>query len=132
MQRAVMLAALAIPVLAGTALAQSREGPLVAAGAAQVVEREGEGIYRSVCQGCHMADGAGARGAATYPSLVNNQNLAAGGYPVSIIVNGLRAMPPVGAMMDDAQVAAVVNFIRTKFGNAYTDAVGAEDVKAVR
>ena len=28
-------------------------------------------------------------------------------------------MPPVGAMMSDDQVAAVVNYVRTHFGNQY-------------
>ena len=41
-------------------------------------------------------------------------------------------MPPFGAMMSDDQVAAVVNYVRTHFGNNYQDAVTAEDVKAVR
>ena len=41
-------------------------------------------------------------------------------------------MPPVGAMMSDAQVAAVVNYVRTHFGNAYRDTVSANDVKRVR
>ena len=31
-------------------------------------------------------------------------------------------------MMSDEQVAAVVNYVRTKFGNNYTDAVTAQDV----
>ena len=39
---------------------------------------------------------------------------------------------PFGAMMSDDQVAAVVNYLRTHFGNAYQDAVTAEDVKVVR
>ena len=41
-------------------------------------------------------------------------------------------MPPVGAMMDDEQVAAVVNFVRTSFGNSYQDKVTAKDVKDTR
>ena len=41
-------------------------------------------------------------------------------------------MPPVGVMMSDAQVAAVVNYVRTHFGNQYRDAVSADDVKLVR
>jgi mono/diheme cytochrome c family protein len=41
-------------------------------------------------------------------------------------------MPPVGAMMSDDQVAAVVNYVRTHFGNQYQDTVTAEDVKRVR
>jgi mono/diheme cytochrome c family protein len=34
--------------------------------------------------------------------------------------------------MSDDQVAEVVNYLRTHFGNQYQDAVTAEDVKTVR
>ena len=67
-----------------------------------------------------------------YPSLVNNKNLAASGYPIAVVVNGQRAMPPFGAMLSDDQVSAVVNYLRTNFGNDYRDAVTAEDVRVVR
>ena len=95
-------------------------------------ETTGEELFASACQGCHMPDGKGAVGAGTYPSLAQDSNLAAGGYPVTIVVRGQRTMPPVGALMSDAQVAAVVNYVRTHFGNAYRDAVSADDVKLVR
>jgi mono/diheme cytochrome c family protein len=95
-------------------------------------EQSGEQLFANVCQGCHMPDAKGAVGAGTYPSLAANKNLEAGGYPVYVIVRGQRAMPPFGAMMNDDQVAAVVNYLRTHFGNDYKDAVRAEDVKAVR
>jgi mono/diheme cytochrome c family protein len=95
-------------------------------------ETTGEELFASACQGCHMPDGKGAVGAGTYPSLAQDSNLAAGNYPVFIVVRGLRAMPPVGAMMSDAQVAAVVNYVRTHFGNQYSDAVSADDVKLIR
>ena len=95
-------------------------------------ETSGEELFASACQACHMPDGKGAVGAGTYPSLAQDSNLAAGGYPVYIVVRGQRAMPPIGAMMSDAQVAAVVNYVRTHFGNQYSDAVSADDVKRVR
>ena len=95
-------------------------------------ENSGEKLFANVCQGCHMSDGKGATGAGTYPSLAGNANLEAGGYPVSIVVNGQRGMPPFGPMMNDDQVAAVVNYVRTHFGNRYRDAVTSEDVRAVR
>lgn len=79
-----------------------------------------------------MADGKGAAGAGTYPSLARNGNLQAREYPVGIVVNGQRDMPPFGAMMSDDQVAAVVNYLRTHFGNHYSDVVTPEDVKIVR
>ena len=95
-------------------------------------EQGGEQLFANVCQGCHMPDGKGAAGAGTYPSLAGNKNLEAGGYPVYVVVRGQRAMPSFGAMMSDDQVAAVVNYLRTHFGNDYKDAVTAEDVKVVR
>jgi mono/diheme cytochrome c family protein len=95
-------------------------------------EQSGEQLFANVCQGCHMPDGKGAAGAGVYPSLAANKNLEAGGYPVYIVVRGQRAMPAFAAMMSDDQVAAVVNYLRTHFGNDYKDAVTAEDVKVVR
>ena len=92
----------------------------------------GEELYNNVCRGCHMADGKGASGAGTYPSLAANPNLAQAGYPVTLVVRGRRAMPPFGDMMNDAQVAAVVNYLRTHFGNDYSDAVAAQDVSDAR
>jgi mono/diheme cytochrome c family protein len=96
------------------------------------IERSGEELFANVCRGCHMPDGKGATGAGTYPSLAGDGNLVSSGYPVGIVVNGQRGMPPFGAMMDDDQVAAVVNYVRTHFGNDYQDAVTAEDVRTVR
>ncbi len=95
-------------------------------------EMTGEELYANVCQGCHMSDAKGAAGAGTYPSLAGDSNLEVGFYPVSVVINGQRGMPRLGAMLSDDQVAAVVNYLRTHFGNSYRDAVTAEDVKAAR
>ncbi len=95
-------------------------------------ETGGEELYARVCQACPMPDVKGATGAGTYPSLAGDKALAAAGYPLYVVVNGQHGMPPVGYMMSDDQVAAVVNYVRTHFGNDYPDAVTAENVKAVR
>jgi mono/diheme cytochrome c family protein len=95
-------------------------------------EANGEDLYANVCQGCHMPDAKGATGAGTYPSLAGDKALEAGGYAIHCVVKGRHAMPPVGMMMTDEQVAAVVNYVRTHFGNDYQDAVTAADVSAVR
>jgi mono/diheme cytochrome c family protein len=95
-------------------------------------EKSGEQLFSGVCRGCHMSDGKGATGAGTYPSLAGNRNLEAGGYPIAVVVNGQRGMPPFGSMMSNDQVAAVVNYLRTHFDNNYRDDVTADDVKAVR
>lgn len=98
----------------------------------QFKEPDGEKMYRRVCAACHMADAMGATGAGTYPALVKNPNLAASGYPMMVVLKGLNGMPPIGEMMTDQQVADVVNYIRTHFGNKYKDAVSAADVKMMR
>jgi mono/diheme cytochrome c family protein len=95
-------------------------------------EANGEDLYANVCQACHMPDAKGATGAGTYPSLAGNKALEAGGYAIHCVITGRHAMPPVGRMMTDDQVAAVVNYVRTHFGNDYRDAVTAADVRAVR
>jgi len=95
-------------------------------------EHNGEDLYANVCQGCHMPDGKGATGAGAYPPLAGNKTLEGSRHAVHVVVNGQRAMPPFGDMMNDDQVAAVVNYVRTHFGNNYRDTVTAADVKAVR
>ena len=96
------------------------------------VEMTGEELFANVCQGCHMPDATGATGAGTYPSLVANRNLEASGYAVHLVINGRRGMPAFGDMMTDGQVAAVVNYLRTHFGNSYKDAVTPAEVKQAR
>jgi mono/diheme cytochrome c family protein len=119
------------PMACAQGAAPSSSQPALSAGF-RFFEMSGEELFANVCQACHMSDAKGATGAGTYPSLAANGNLEAGGYPVAVVVNGQRAMPPFGAMMSNDQVAAVVNYVRTHFGNNYSDAVTVEDVKAVR
>jgi len=95
-------------------------------------EQGGEALYKAICQGCHMPDAKGAAGAGAYPALAGNRKLEAGGYPVLVVVRGAKAMPPFGYALSDEQVAAVVNYVRSHFGNDYADAVSAADVKAAR
>lgn len=95
-------------------------------------EQTGETLYAGICQGCHMPNAKGAAGAGHYPALAANPKLEAAGYPLSVVLHGLNGMPPVGQMLTDTQVAKVVNYVRTHFGNNYTDAVTPEDVKAIR
>lgn len=95
-------------------------------------EETGQALYANICAACHMDQGQGAVGAGKYPALAKNANLEAGGYPIYVILHGLKGMPPVGQMMSDDQVAAVVNYVRTNFGNNYEDKVSAEDVAGSR
>ncbi len=79
-----------------------------------------------------MAGGKGAIGGGAYPALAQNARLEEGGYPASIILHGQKAMPSFGAFFSDSQVAEVVNYLRTHFGNNYSGKVTAADVKAMR
>jgi mono/diheme cytochrome c family protein len=96
------------------------------------IETSGEELFANACQGCHMPDARGAVGAGSYPPLAENRNLEVARYPVDVVVRGRRAMPPFGDMMSDDQIAAVVNFVRTHFGNDYRDPAMASDVRAAR
>jgi mono/diheme cytochrome c family protein len=95
-------------------------------------EQTGEALYSNACQACHMGNGEGAVGAGQYPSLAKNPKLETGDYATYVVLHGQKAMPAIGRLMTDDQVAAVVNYIRTHFGNDYPVPVAAEDVKNVR
>jgi mono/diheme cytochrome c family protein len=123
-----VLSVLLVAAAGGAALADS----VGVIGPGAFSQRDGRELYAAICQGCHMPDGGGAVGAAGYPALAGNKNLAAAGYPVYLVVYGQKAMPGFGGFLDDSQVAAVVEYVRTNFGNDYKDKVSAEHVKAVR
>ena len=109
----------------------------------RILASDGKAIYEQVCQGCHMPEGRGAIGAGNYPALAGNPKAASAPYLAVTILKGRRNMPAFGSdrsqelfvgqsWMDDEQVAAVVNYLRTNFGNRYTDPISAADVAALR
>jgi mono/diheme cytochrome c family protein len=95
-------------------------------------EQGGADLFRNVCAACHQPNAQGAVGAGSYPSLVADKNLDSADFMMNVLLGGLKGMPPVGDMMSDAQVAEIVNYVRTHFGNSYTNAVSAADVSAAR
>ena len=107
-------------------------GGVVMSAARVFAQQGGMALYGNVCAGCHMADGKGAVGAGFYPSLAGNEKLETAAYPVYVLLFGLRGMPPVGRLMTDRQVADVVNYVRTHFGNGYDEPVAPADVAALR
>ncbi len=86
-----------------------------------LTQKTGQGIYNAICASCHMPEGEGAVGAGAYPALANNEMLEFPDYAVYLIVHGSGAMPPLGGVLNDQQIADVVNYIRTHFGNDYPD-----------
>ena len=103
---------------------------------------DGRQIYERICQGCHMPNGQGAVGAGYYPAFANNRTLASRQYMALTILAGRRNMPAFGvkhavgffsapSSLSDEQIAAVINYIRTHFGNRYTDRITAAEVAAL-
>jgi mono/diheme cytochrome c family protein len=102
----------------------------------------GAEIYDHICLGCHMAGGAGASGAGSYPKLAANKNFVSWQFVALTVINGRNGMPPFGLPADevaqvrathfsDAQIAEVVNYVRSHFGNSYKPEVTAEQVAAL-
>lgn len=102
----------------------------------------GRQIYENICQGCHMADGSGAVGAGHYPALAKDPTLVSRQYMALTILTGRRNMPAFGAKhaigfggppvtLNEVQIAAVINYVRTSFGNHYRDSITAAEVAAL-
>ena len=134
-----MLAGALFGVLIAGAASQARAdeppppfSPRVTTFFSPFAHKDGPTIFRAVCQGCHMPDAKGATGAGTYPALAANPKLAAAAYPALTVLRGRHGMPAFGAYLTDAQVAEVVNYVRTHFDNRYADALTAEDVAKFR
>ncbi len=85
----------------------------------------GAEIYQNVCQACHMANAGGGVGAGRIPALAGNRNLAVAGYPVTVVTGGKGAMPWFRGALSDQEIADVINYVRSHFGNKYKDKVTA-------
>jgi mono/diheme cytochrome c family protein len=102
----------------------------------------GEQTYTHICQGCHMPEGQGAIGAGFYPKLSGDPALTAWQYVALTVLTGRHGMPPFGLPVDqvmetrtvhlsDAQVADVVNYVRSHFGNHFKGTVTASQVASL-
>lgn len=99
----------------------------------------GAEIYGHICQGCHMSGGLGAVGAGHYPKLAGDRALVSWQYVALTVLNGRNGMPAFGlsansvplifsAHLTDAQVADVVNYVRSNFGNRFPGSITAKQV----
>jgi mono/diheme cytochrome c family protein len=139
--RAAMAAVLSLA--AGGARPDTTIGVVGMFGAGHVESTSGEVIYQQICQGCHMPDGRGASGAGHYPALAGDRALLSAPYTALTLIEGRRNMPAFGGKsqegftfivptLDDEQIAAVTNYVRTHFGNQFKGTISAADVKALR
>jgi mono/diheme cytochrome c family protein len=103
---------------------------------------EGRRIYTARCATCHGAEGRGKT--PHYPPLARNQSIGMGSAvnPIRMVLNGgyppgtrrnpmPYGMPPFAQEMNDNEIAAVVTFIRTAWGNRGA-AVTAREVNQLR
>lgn len=56
-----------------------------------------------------------------YPLLASNRELNDARYPLGMVVRGQKAQTSFESCFNDAQIATVVNCIRTQFGCHFTD-----------
>jgi mono/diheme cytochrome c family protein len=90
-----------------------------------------------------MPDGQGAQGAGRYPSLAKDPALTSSTFMAVTILGGRSNMPAFGAKhgagalffsppsLTYEQVAAVINYVRTHFGNHYAGLITAAQVEAL-
>jgi mono/diheme cytochrome c family protein len=104
---------------------------------------QGKKVYETVCGICHGNDGMGKPAMA--PPLAGSEWVIAAGFHrlAQIPLNGLNGnlqvegkdwnlnMAPMGANLSDADLAAVLTYIRTSWGNK-AGPVSADDVKTIR
>jgi mono/diheme cytochrome c family protein len=58
--------------------------------------------------------------------------LARSGYVMHIVLKGQKGMPVFADNLSDSQVADVVNYVRSHFGNRFRGEVKAADVQVLR
>jgi len=97
----------------------------------------GKTVYDRDCSSCHGANGEGKP--PHYPPLAGNQSIQMesavngirmvlnGGYPPATAKNPMpHGMPPFAVTLSDDEVAAVVSYIRTAWGNRGTPVTAAD------
>jgi mono/diheme cytochrome c family protein len=122
----------ALPAAPGAA----RQAALPDERVAQLLAK-GKNLYETHCVDCHGADGKGL--APAYPPLAGNRALTMdesvnairivlnGGFPPGTAGNPRPySMPPYSHVMDDAEVAAVVSYLRASWGNRAAPVSSAE------
>jgi mono/diheme cytochrome c family protein len=150
LRSATMLGALALPLAAcgGGGDTPSTDTPAAGAPAAEPTTTvaggpDGQALYGR-CAACHQPDGAGLAGA--FPPLSASEWVTGDPtIPIKVVLHGLQGeitvagstynsvMLPYGGTgeMNDAEVAAVLTYVRSSFGNS-ASAVTADEVAAVR
>ena len=123
-------------------LGDQRSPALQEAGSAVAGKVDGAQIYAANCVACHQASGQGLPG--VFPPLAGSEwVLAKAEVPVNIVLHGINGkltvlgqafngqMPSFKDKLSDAELAAVLSFVRSNFGNGAA-ALTPEQVAAAR
>ena len=121
---------------------EAAEGTPAATPAAAPTANAGEQVYNNVCVVCHQPNGTGMQGA--FPPLAGSEVvLGDPAVPIRIVLRGLSGemtrggatyngvMTPWGSQLSDADVANVLTYVRSSWGNS-APAVTPEQVTEVR
>jgi mono/diheme cytochrome c family protein len=108
--------------------------------AAHAEPPDGRAVFNQQCAVCHQPNGEGAAG--QFPPLAHNPDLfLSPDYPARVLLFGLSGkinvngqtfdstMPPLD-VLSDQQIAAVVAYVRSNFGNAVLNAKSLRPVDA--
>jgi mono/diheme cytochrome c family protein len=139
LNRSAALCLAALVFILGAPLASADHPTSVTPSSAVVATANGAAIYGKICQGCHMPEAQGAVGAGHYPKLAGDPALASGEFVATTVLRGRNGMPSFGvrvngeeifggATLSDQEVADVVNYVRSHFGNKYKDKVTVNEV----
>lgn len=98
---------------------------------------DGKNLFENTCATCHQSTGKGVPGA--FPSLVNSPYVNDDNPEshIRIVLEGKNddpdygPMPPQGNGLSDEEIAAILNYERTSWGNTGKE-VSADDVKEIR
>lgn len=114
--------------------------------ALEAQKKAGQTVYMTVCFACHQPTGMGLPG--MFPALAGSDwanapkpdrviRMVLHGFMGPITINGkpfttpAPLMPPQGAALSDQQIADVLTYVRSSFGNN-ASAVKPDQVKATR
>lgn len=77
---------------------------------------DGPSLFKQNCSACHQAAGQGVRGA--FPALAGNAFVQGNPRAVAfVLLNGRGGMPNFREDLSNEQIAAVLTFVRSAWGN---------------
>ncbi|MGZ3343854.1 MAG: c-type cytochrome [Caulobacteraceae bacterium] len=90
----------------------------LSAGSARAAD-DGPVLFAQNCAACHQAKGEGVAGA--FPPLAGNKFVQGDPKgPAYVVTHGRGGMPNFADDLDDQQIAAILSYVRTSWGNAAT------------